>query len=82
MDFRVYLVLLVTSDLRVPWVKKVRGDFLGHLESKAKQGSAFRDLRAMSVSKGNKGLPVLRELASLDLQGLKGHRESKEREDH
>ncbi|TNN61521.1 Collagen alpha-1(XXVIII) chain [Liparis tanakae] len=58
-----------------------KGGFLGHLESKGKQGSAFRDPRGMSATRGKPGPTVLRELASMDYRGLKGHRESKERED-
>lgn len=85
------------------------GDFLGHLESKGKQGSAFRDprwillpycfgkwsheniifhlcltlfmhsshclalCRVMLVSRGNQGLRVLQDLASLDHQWVRNH---------
>lgn len=51
-DFRVRLVHLVIADLKVQWVKKGKGDFLGHLESKGKQGWAFRGPRGMSVTRG------------------------------
>lgn len=68
-------------DLKESWAERGNGGFQDHLESKVKQGSAFRDQRGMSVSRGNRDLPVLQELASLDHRGLKGHRESKERED-
>ncbi|KAI9526002.1 hypothetical protein NQZ68_002550 [Dissostichus eleginoides] len=80
-DFRVQLVHLATMGLKVQWVKKGKGDFLGHLESKGKLGSAFRDPRVLWVTTGLQGLLVLRDLASLDHRGLKGHRESKEKED-
>lgn len=81
-DFRVCLVHLVMPDLKVRWVEKEKGDFLGHLESREKQGSAFRDPRVMSVTRGNQGPLVLWDLENLDHRDLKGHRESKEREDH
>lgn len=80
-DFRVCSVHLVITDLKAPWVEKVKGDFLGHLESKGKLGSAFRDPRVTSGTRGKRDNLVLRDLASLDHRGLKGHRESKERED-
>ncbi|TWW64017.1 Collagen alpha-1(XXVIII) chain [Takifugu flavidus] len=80
-DFRVYLAQLVISDLRVQWVEREKGDFLGHLEFKEKQELAFQGPRVMLAFRGSWGRRALRELASQDLQDLRGHRVSKERED-
>lgn len=77
---RVCLALMVTAALKDQWERKGKGDFLGHLEFRARLGSACRDQRVTSVSRGNQGLQGLREWESPGRRGLKGHRGCKERE--